>query len=74
VDHMWLLQEKINKYLAFIESGEIHASYPAYTGQELVIQVVGKYSLSADAEIFYQKVREIIESAGFGLIFKKFVD
>jgi hypothetical protein len=27
--HLLLLQQKLNTYLAFIESGEIHATYPA---------------------------------------------
>lgn len=30
--HMYLLQEKINKYLAYIESGEFVRSYPDDAG------------------------------------------
>jgi hypothetical protein len=28
LEHMYLLQEKLNKYIGFIESGEINARYP----------------------------------------------
>lgn len=69
--HMWLLQEKLNKYLAFLESGEISESYPHYNEQPVKIRVVGKYSLTEEASIFYGKLIPIIEGAGFTFEFNQ---
>ena len=38
--HQLLLQVKMNRYLAFIESGEIEQSYPSAKGRAVVIEVV----------------------------------
>lgn len=37
--HMYLLQEKINAYLCFIESGEIYTTYPQARGNALVLEL-----------------------------------
>jgi hypothetical protein len=71
--HMWLLQEKVNKYLAFLESGEIYHSYPQYRGQRVKISVTGKFPLNSEAETFYRKVSTIVEGAGFEFQFKLYV-
>jgi|HubBroStandDraft_2_1064218.scaffolds.fasta_scaffold389007_1 hypothetical protein len=41
--HLLMLQEKINRYLAFVESGEILTSYPKARGRQVVIRIVFKY-------------------------------
>ncbi len=43
--HLLALQAKLNDYLSFIESGQIWESYPEAAGRQLVIDVVGKFSL-----------------------------
>jgi hypothetical protein len=68
--HIWLLQEKINAYLRFLESGEIFERFPQARGGKQVINVVGKYPLSELATTFYKKVRGVIEAAGFELRFE----
>lgn len=72
--HMWLLQEKLNKYLAFLESEEIYDSYPHYRGQPVKIRVVAKYPLTDGAADFYKKVTPVVEGAGFGFEFKLLAD
>jgi hypothetical protein len=52
-EHMYLLQEKINSYLRFIESGEIYTSYPKSRGKKLVIRVVGKYDMNSGGKSFF---------------------
>src|SRR5258705_13369431 len=66
-DHLLLLQEKINTYLRFIESGEIFESYPNAKGASLLIDVVGKYPLNQAAKLFYDQVTSIVEGAGMKL-------
>jgi hypothetical protein len=62
-EHLLLLQEKINTYIAFIESGEIHEAVPAAVGKAPIIRVVGKYELSQQAVAFVDRVTEILRDA-----------
>jgi hypothetical protein len=41
--HQLLLQIKMNRYLAFIKSGEMEQSYPNAKGRAVVIEVVFKF-------------------------------
>jgi hypothetical protein len=41
--HLLALQEKINVYLGFIESGEVWDSYPKSVGKQLRIEVIFRY-------------------------------
>jgi hypothetical protein len=62
--HLLLLQNKLNRYLAFVESGEILQSYPNAKGRPIVFEVVFKFRPNDEGKIFLDKVRPIIESAG----------
>ena len=46
-DHMFMLQDKINEYLAFIESGELLQEYPKAKGKKAIIQVTTVTSYNA---------------------------
>lgn len=63
-DHLLLLQDKLNTYLRFIESGEMLEAYPTAKGRSVLIDVVCKYPLSQQAQGFYSQVAQIIEGAG----------
>lgn len=66
--HILLLQDKINSYLRFIESGEIYESYPDAKNRAIVIQIVKKYSLTPKGEEFIRSAKCIVEDAGFDLV------
>ena len=65
--HQMVLHAKLNRYLAFAESGELLESYPAATGLPVVFVVVFKFRPDRSGEVFLSKARKIIESAGFTL-------
>lgn len=65
--HLVTLQAKLNRYLAFIESGEIQSSYPDAAGRSAVIAIVFRVELPAECDDFLSRARDIIESAGFEL-------
>jgi hypothetical protein len=69
--HLLLLQNKINAYLRFVESGEIYESYPQAKCRKIIIEVVGKYDLSNLADKLFEQAKRIVEDAGFGLRFVK---
>jgi len=66
-NHLWLLQEKINSYLLFIESGEINKKYPDAKGRRFVISVKLMNQPTAEALTFFDQVRSITVGAGVGL-------
>src|ERR1700685_1777500 len=66
LEHVYSLQEKINDYLAFLESGQIFAEHPAAKGKKLKIKVFFKFAPpEGDAITFLAKASETIASAGF---------
>ena len=64
--HLSLLQDKINSYLQFIETGQIFDDYPDASGKELIIQTVMKYEPTEEAISFFLQVREIVMNVGIG--------
>jgi hypothetical protein len=64
-EHLWLLQCKINKYLAALESGELYEKVPKATGKHIVIVLAAKYALSKNAQYFVDRVQSLVRSYGF---------
>jgi hypothetical protein len=64
-NHLLLLQNKLNAYLRFIESGEILSEIPEAKGRNVVINIVGKFPLSRNADFYFRKAQTVIEGAGF---------
>ena len=69
-EHLLLLQEKMNAYLRFIESGEMEERVPQTRGRPVTINVIGKFPLSREASKFFRLAKTTIENAGFALAFK----
>jgi hypothetical protein len=69
-EHLLALQEKLNSYLAFIETGQLYRDVPKAVGRKIIIEVVGKSPLSEEAEKFYRLAGRAIENAGFSLRFR----
>jgi hypothetical protein len=65
--HALALQEKINTYLRFIESGEILEVYPQAAGKVPVICVAMRVPPSSGGTQFFDLVRPILASAGVEL-------
>jgi len=66
------LQDKLNAYLRFLESGEIYERYPEASGRKLIINVVFMVDPNLEARSFLTRARTIVESAGFGFEFDLF--
>lgn len=64
-EHLLVLQDKINDYLAFLESGEIYKTYPTALGREIEIRLICKYSPAGDGVRFLELASETIRKAGF---------
>ncbi len=66
-EHLYFIQEKLNSYLSYIESGEVYTSYPKADGKDFEFSIVFKYDLTRDAIEFLDKFQKIVENAGFSL-------
>lgn len=65
IEHQHVLQQKLNRYLAFVESGEILQKYPDAQGRSVVINVVFKFEPDKEGDLFLVRAGEVIRSAGF---------
>ncbi len=70
--HQLLLQRKLNRYLAFVESGEILQSYPRAKDHPIIFDVDFKFPPDEGGRAFLARVKSIIESAGFRLRYEVF--
>jgi hypothetical protein len=70
-EHLLALQEKINRYLGFIEAGKLLENYPPSRGKPVRIDVVCKYRPSEEGERFLTLAAEMIGKAGRSLIWRR---
>ncbi|WP_321855464.1 DUF6572 domain-containing protein [Paraburkholderia tropica] len=66
-EHLYILQEKINCYLKFLENGELLTHYPHAKDCKPAIVIEMMYEPPAAAIEFINKAREIVRGAGFDL-------
>lgn len=66
-EHLELLQEKINSYVRFIESGELLHVVPQSLGRLPSIRVIGKYALSKQGKRFVEQATIVLRGAGIEL-------
>lgn len=70
--HTEKLQDKLNAYLDFCESGELYEKYPkALRSMPIILSIITKFDLSEEGVSFIEAVRPIVEDAGFTLKVKK---
>lgn len=69
-EHLFTLQNKINAYLEFIESGNLYQKYPDADGRNIVINIALKYEPNNNAKEFFNTCRQILESAGYSFYFE----
>ena len=63
-EHLVLLQDKINTYLAFLDSGEIYEKYPDARGHQIQIEAMFVQEPNSEALLFLSRAKSIIEEAG----------
>jgi hypothetical protein len=66
VMHQQVLQEKLNTYMAYLESGEVQEHHPEWADRKRRISVVLKYGPDEDGRRFLNAVERIIANAGYG--------
>lgn len=64
VDHLLLLQNKINAYVAFLESGQYKEKYPMLDVKMAVIDIRFQYDIPKTCEQFLQTVQDRLGELG----------
>ena len=72
--HLLALQAKLNRYLAFVESGELVEAFPAAAGRRIVIRVITRVPLSQLGEAFVAHAAPLLKAAGIELRASMLVD
>jgi hypothetical protein len=70
-EHLLILQNKINSYLSSIESGDLYDKYPKAKDRGIVIRVLSLYTPNKEGNIFLERTKEFLLSAGYGFQFKQ---
>jgi len=68
-DHLVMLQDKINTYLAFVETGQLVGDFPKAKGRKVVLKINALYAPSEQGEKFLAAVRPIVGQLGIELKF-----
>jgi len=68
-DHLLLVQEKINEYLEFIESGTLYEARPDLREKRLVLKVIAKHAPPIEAEDFYKALQQRLANSGYAFVF-----
>lgn len=66
-EHLRLLQEEINAYLGFIESGEIYDSYLNAKGRPLVIDVFTRFRPTKEVTRLLNQAEAVVANHGASL-------
>ncbi|HLH96522.1 MAG TPA: DUF6572 domain-containing protein [Xanthobacteraceae bacterium] len=67
--HLLALQDKLNTYLEFVESGQLYVEYSRAIGKKIYFDVIGKFPLSDEAAKFYRLAVNKIREYGYSLEF-----
>ncbi|ADL53277.1 DUF6572 domain-containing protein [Clostridium cellulovorans] len=70
INHLRLIQDKVNNYLSFIESGELYQTYPTSKGKKIEIEIYCKYELTINCEKLFKKLKRFLDDNGYGFNYK----
>lgn len=57
--HLAALQNKLNSYFEFVESGQIWESFPARIGGKIRIDIIGRFLIPAAAQELIRQANEV---------------
>jgi len=70
-EHLYKLQEKINSYIQFIETGEIYNAFPETKGtNKKNIIIYFKHTPPKESMFFFEGVEKVLKSINVSLVIK----
>lgn len=71
-EHLVLLQDKINAYIRFVESGEIFDSYPKAKDKSIVFKIISKFEVDDNGMDFIEKLKPILSDINIAVRYELF--
>lgn len=71
-EHLVLLQDKINAYIRFVESGEIFESYPKAKDKNIVFKIISKFKIDDQGLGFIEKLKPILSDINIAVRYELF--
>jgi hypothetical protein len=71
-NHLLALQEKLNAYFRFVESGQIWESYPEAAGRQVVIDVIGRFPLPQVGIDFLKRASDTCADLGVRIRYRHY--
>ena len=68
--HLFALQEKINRYLSFVESGQLTRQRPQDASRPIVISVVALHKMDDQSEQMFLTFQNCLAKSGYELVFE----
>jgi hypothetical protein len=68
--HLQILQEKVNAYISYIESGQLLESYPDGRGRRPVIALKAMYEPNKSGFELIAEIKRVLDGAMIGFIFE----
>ena len=69
LDHLAMLQDKLNTYLAFVERGQLRKSYPEAAGKPVQIEIRFLHEPTEHAkQHFLDRAMAVVRRAGMSLV------
>jgi hypothetical protein len=65
-EHLLVLQEKINGYLSFVESGKVFDTLPGAEGKNIQIELITKYKPTEEALHFFGHAEAFLRQEALG--------
>jgi hypothetical protein len=65
--HLVALQNKLNDYFGFIESGQIYEACPDANGRSIRLDIACQFSPSIEGQRLLTQARQVAESTGWSL-------
>lgn len=70
IAHLKQLQEKLNTYIAYVESGDLVADYPESKDLKVHFEIVFKHDLPESAKNFLAKAKNFLKTIEINLDFQ----
>lgn len=68
-EHMEEIQQKILKYVAYVDFGHLETKYPRVEGYEIVIKVIFEQLPTDEGLTYIEETKSIFDGSGFQLEF-----
>ncbi|HHB13236.1 MAG TPA: hypothetical protein ENK62_08565 [Chromatiales bacterium] len=67
LEHVYLLQEKLNDYVRYVESGDLWRDFPRAKGRTVVFLVGHKHEIPEDVRWVIVEMQRVLEGIGIEL-------